>query len=222
MGRVIWLGLSAVIVLSLAAVALASESGVFSGLSGKYQASPSAAPNVSGWRSAPEDPQTVYVSIIAPNARLKEAVESALDNVTRSHGLRPVHVSEPIADHDLKGRIVIVYLPVDFWSDGLLRSEYGVSGVLYYSYPGDAKTFAELMLSRNVPEETSETIKELARELSSSSVRRLREERVLNQSVSVAYWWNLRAVVGKLRKGDPYGMIAREIAAQLNEFLGDP
>ncbi|WP_456365660.1 hypothetical protein [Thermococcus sp.] len=222
MGRVILtLGLSVVMVLSLVAVALASESGVFSDLSREHQYS-SSTPSGSGWRSAPEDPQTVYVSIIAPNVRLKGAIESALDNVTRSHGLKPVYVSEPIADYNLKGRVVIVYLPVDFWRDGLLRSEYGVSGVLYYSYPGDAKTFAELMLSRNVPEETSETIKELARELSSLSVRRLREERVLNQSVSVAYWWNLRAVVGKLRKGDPYGMIAREIAAQLNEFLGGP
>ncbi len=222
MGRVLWLGLSAVIVLSLAAVALASESGVFSDLSGKYQGSPSAAPNVSGWRSAPEDPQTVYISITAPNARLKEAIESALDNVTRSRGLKPVYVNGPIADCDLKGRIVIVYLPMDFWSDGLLRREYGVSGVLYYSYPGDAKTFVELMLSRNVSEETSETIKKLALELSSSSVRRLKEERILSQSASVAYWWKLRAVVGKLRRGDPYKMIAQEIGAQLSEFLEGP
>ncbi|ASJ00938.1 hypothetical protein [Thermococcus gorgonarius] len=219
MGRVIpVLGFSVVIVLSLVAAALASELGVFSDLSGEHQYS-SAILSDSGWKSAPEDPKTVYISIVVPNLKLREAIKSALDNVTRSHGLKPVYVNGSIADYDLKGRIVIVYLPMDFSEDGFLRSEYGVSGILYYSYPGDAKTFAELMRSRNVPEETRETIEKLALELSSSSVERLKEERVLNQSMSVAYWWNLRAVIGKLRKGDSYRMIAKEIATQLNEFL---
>lgn len=222
MGRVILaLGLLVVIVFSLAAMALASKSGVFSDLSGERQYS-STTPSGPGWRSAPEDPQTVYVSIVAPNVRLKEAIKSALDNVTRSHGLKPVYVNKPITDYDLKGRIVIVYLPMDFRSEGLLSTEYGVSGILYYSYPGDARTFVELTLSRNVPEETKETIEKLALELSSSSVRRLKRKHVLNQSVSIAYWWKLKAVVGKLRGGDPYGMIAQEIATQLNEFLEGP
>jgi len=220
MGRVILAaGLLVVVVISLVAVAMASQLGVFSDLSGKYQRSSSVTLSDSGWKSAPEDPRTVYISIIAPNVRLREAIKGALDNVTRSHGLKPVYVNGSIADYDLKGRIVVVYIPVDFWSGGFLGSEYGVSGVLYYSYPGDSKTFVELMLSRNVSKETGETIKRLALELSSSSVRRLKEERVLNQSVSIAYWWNLRAVVGKLRRGDPYRMIAQQIATRLNEFL---
>ena len=219
MGRVILtLGLSFVIILSLVAVALASEFGVFSDFSGEHQYS-FVTPNVSGGRSAPEDPQTVYISIIAPNVRLKEAIKNFIDNVTRSHGLKPVHVNEPMTDYDLRGRIVIVYLPMDFWRDGFLRSEYGVSGILYYSYPGDAKTFVELTLGRNLSEETGETLERLALELSSSSLRRLKEEHVLNQSVSVAYWWNLKAKVGKLKGGNPHEMIANEIASQLDQFL---
>ncbi|WP_297550766.1 hypothetical protein [Thermococcus sp.] len=217
MGRLSFLGLLVVIVFSLVAVALASESGVFSDLWGEYQYS--STPNGPGWRSAPEDPQTVYVSIIVPNVRLKEAIKSALENVTRSHGLRLVYVNKPITDYDLKGRIVIVYLPMDFRSEGLLSTECGVSGVLYYSYPGDARTFAELMLSRNVSKETEKTIKKLALELSSSSVRRLKREHVSNQTVGVAYWWNLKAKVGKLKSGNPYEMIANEIASQLDQFL---
>ena len=218
MGRFPFLGLSFVIILSLVAVALASESGVFSDLSGEHQYS-SATSSGPGWRSAPEDPQTVYISIIAPNVRLKEAIKNSIDNVTRSHGLRPVYVNGSITDYDLRGRVVIVYLPIDFWRDGFLRSEYGVSGILYYSYPGDAETFVELTLSRNIPEETKETIEKLALELSFSSVRRLKREHVSNQSVSIAYWWNLRAKVGRLSGDDPYEMIANEIASQLDQFL---
>ncbi|WP_297463535.1 hypothetical protein [Thermococcus sp.] len=218
MGRLLFLGLSFVIILSLVALELASESGVFSDLSGEHRYS-FVIPNVPGGRSAPEDPQTLYISIMAPNVRLKEAIKNSLDNVTRSHGLRPVHVNGSITDYDLRGRIVIVYLPVDFWRDGFFSGEYGVSGILYYSYPGDAKTFVELTLSRNVPEETGETLEKLALELSSSSLRRLKEEHILNQSVSVAYWWNLKARVGRLRGGSPHEMIAKEIASRLDQFL---
>jgi hypothetical protein len=47
----------------------------------------------------------------------------------------------------------------------------------------------------------------------------LGEERIANQSCAVAYWWNLKSKVGRLRKGEPCGMIAGKIASQLDEFL---
>lgn len=221
MGRTpLVIGVGTLVVLSFIAYALASESTVLYDAHRELRYGGLILNNsTSTLKNAPEDPQTVYISIVAPNVRLKRAVKSALANVTRAHGLRPVYVNEPITDYDLKGRIVIVYLPTDFWRDEFIHSEYGVSGILYYSYPGDAKTFVELDLSRNVSKETKETIEKFALELNSSSVRRLNEEYILNQTVSIAYWWNLRAVVGKLRKGDPYRMIAQEIAAQLDEFL---
>jgi len=213
------IGISILIVLSILAVAVASESTVVSEFSGESQYGGSLILNRSGWRSAPEDPQTVYIEIVAPNVRLKKAIREALTNVTRAHNLKPVYVNGSIEDYDLKGRVVVVYLPHAFSRDDLLSRECGVSGILYYSYPGDAKTFVDIMMKRNVPEETADTLEKLALELKFSSVRRLNEEHILNQTVSVAYWWNLKARVGKLKDGDPYKMIAEEIAAQLDNFL---
>ncbi len=219
MKRWLALGISILVLLSVLVVTTASESTVLSELSGESQYGGSLIPNSSGWRSAPEDPQTVYIEIVAPNVRLKKALREALTNVTRTHNLKPVYVSGSIDDHDMKGRVVVVYLPHAFSRDGLLSRECGVSGILYYSYAGDAKTFVDIMMSRNTSKETKGTIKKLALELKFSSVRRLNEEHIMNQTVWVAYWWNLKARVGGLREGNPYEMVAREIAAHLDRFL---
>jgi len=45
------------------------------------------------------------------------------------------------------------------------------------------------------------------------------ELRIANQTCDVAYWWNLKARVGKLNRANPYEMIADEIASQLDQFL---
>ena len=145
----------ALLVLSFVGVAMATDSYTISQYSGVIEhGSVTIVDNSCGWRSAPKDPQTVYIEIVAPNIKLKDTLKSALTNMTRAHGLKPVYVNEPIINYDLKGRIVIVYLPIDFWRDGFLRSEYGVSGILYYSYAGDAKTFATSILNRNIPKIT--------------------------------------------------------------------
>ena len=212
------LGISALVFLSLIAVALAGESTVLSDLRGESQYGGSLVLKGSDWKSAPENPQTVYVALLVSEPRLSEAIKSSLYSVIRSHNLTPEFVYEPM-NYDLKGQLVVVFLPHSFSRNRILYIEYGVSGILYYSYAGDAKTFVEIMTDRNTPKETKESLEKLATELKVSSVERLNEEHIMNQTVSVAYWWNLKAKVGKLSKANPYELIASEIASQLDDFL---
>ncbi len=204
----------ATFVLLILMVALASESIVLSDFSGESMYGRGLVAENYSWKSAPENPGTVYVSVLAPSP-LANYIKGSIAKVIRSHNLNVEFVEEPM-NYDLKGRIVAVYIPCEFRKHRVLYQEYGVCGILYYSYPGDAKTFTLLTSGKTLSEEN---IEELARALKFSSIERLMKERISNQTVGVAYWWNLKAKVGKLKGENPYEMIANEIASQLDNFI---
>ncbi|NJE06205.1 hypothetical protein E3E36_08635 [Thermococcus sp. M36] len=168
-----------------------------------------------GWKSAPQDPEVVYIAIPVLEP-YRDYIEKALVSVVRSHGLKPV-VVENVSMYDLKGRIVITDFPVIGRSDWMLSKERYVSGILYYSYAGDAKSAVETIENGLVFSEGE--ISNSANKLCQTSKERLLSMRIVNQSCAVAYWWNMKAKVGMLSGGDPYKLIANEIASQLDQFL---
>ncbi|NJE10100.1 hypothetical protein [Thermococcus sp. MAR1] len=210
------LGVVILIVLSVLGVATASESYVLSEYSGAVQHGGATIVDKNyGWKSAPQNPNVVYIAVWAPEP-YRDYIEKALVNVSEMHGLTAV-IDLNITRHDLKGRVVLVYIPTVGREDYLISTERSVSGVLYYSYAGDAKSAVDVINNGTVWSESE--IDKTAQRFCHASIVRMNELRIANQTCAVAYWWNLRAKVGKLREESPYEMIAREIASQLNQFL---
>ncbi|WP_297467750.1 hypothetical protein [Thermococcus sp.] len=209
-------GILLILVASVVGVAMASESYVISDVSGGAQHGKITTVNPNyGWKSAPENPNVVYIAVWAPKP-YEEYIQSALVNVVRKHGLKPV-IAQNITAYDLKGRVVLFYAPVIGRANYLLTEERSISGILYYSYAGDAKSAVEVINSGLTISATE--ISKSADKLCGTSMGRLTKLRIANQTCDVAYWWNLKAKVGKLKSGNPYEMIANEIASQLDNFI---
>ena len=210
------LGIAVLMVLSIVGIAVASESYVISDYSGaSMNGGTLIVDHNYTWTSAPKDPNVVYISVWAPNP-YKTYIENALVRVVREHGLTPVIIGD-VMGYDMKGRLVLVYVPMTGDRNDLLYKEISLSGILYYSYAGDAKSAVDTI---NQGLEFSESaISKSAEKFCQASMNRLMELRIANQTCGVAYWWNLRAKVGKLSKGNPYEMIANEMASQLDQFL---
>ncbi|AHL22029.1 hypothetical protein [Thermococcus nautili] len=204
-----------IVVAAVIGLGIASEFSVLSEVSGESHFDGSLILNDTGWRSAPENPNVVYVALLVSEPQLLEALKSSLSTVIRSHNLTPEFVDEPM-NYDLKGRLVVVFLPHSFSKNRILYREYGVSGILYYSYAGDAETFTLLTNGKTL---SGENLEKLAIKLRVSSIERLNEEHILNQTVSVTYWWKLRVKAGILTERDPYKTIAKQIALELDSFL---
>lgn len=83
----------------------------------------------------------------------------------------------------------------------LLKKTYRVSGILYYSYPGDAKSVIEA-INKGIPLSEDE-IDKASENLIQRSIRRLNSLKIMDQTTAVAYWWNLKASVGMLKSDDP-------------------
>ena len=210
------LGIAVLMVLSIVGIAVASESYVISDYSGaSMNGGTLIVDHNYTWTSAPKDPNVVYISVWAPNP-YKTYIENALVRIVREHGLTPV-ITDDVMEHDMKGRLVLVYVPITGESNDVLYKEISLSGILYYSYAGDAKSAVDTI---NQGLEFSESaISKSAEKFCQASMNRLMELRIANQTCGVAYWWNLRAKVGKLSKGNPYEMIANEMASELDNFL---
>ncbi|NJE55264.1 hypothetical protein E3E28_08600 [Thermococcus sp. 21S9] len=210
------LGIAVLMVLSIVGIAVASESYVISDYRGASMSGGTTIVDHSyNWTSAPKDPHIVYISVWAPNP-YKTYIENALVRVVREHGLTPV-ITDDVMEHDMKGRLVLVYVPMTGESNDVLYKEISLSGILYYSHAGDAKSAVDTI---NHGLEFSESaISKSAEKFCQASMNRLMELRIANQTCGVAYWWNLRAKVGKLSKGNPYEMIANEMASELDNFL---
>jgi len=210
------LGIAVLMVLSIVGIAVASESYVISDYRGASMSGGTTIVDHNyNWTSAPKDPNVVYISVWAPNP-YKTYIENALVRVVREHGLTPI-ITDDVMEHDMKGRLVLVYVPITGESNDVLYKEISLSGILYYSYAGDAKSAVDTI---NHGLEFSESaISKSAEKFCQASMNRLMELRIANQTCGVAYWWNLRAKVGKLSKGNPYEMIANEMASELDNFL---
>ncbi len=210
------LGVIVLIILSTVGIAVASESYIISDYSGGSQhGGITIIEDGTNWTSAPENPKVVYISVWAPQP-YREYIERALTKVVREHGLTPV-LEENISRYDLKGRVVLAYFPIIGREDYMLTEERSLSGVLYYSYAGDAESAVDTI---NNGLEFSETaISTTAGKFCHASAKRLSDLKIANQTCDVAYWWNLKAKVGKLSHANPYEMIASEIASQLGQFL---
>lgn len=210
------LGIVALIVLSIVGVALARDSYVLSALSGASQSGGTLITYKDyNWTFAPENPNVVYVAVWAPDP-YRDYIEKALVEVIGKHSLTPVIVDD-VQNYDLKGRFVLFYGPVVEENDGLIYNEISISGILYYSYAGDVESAVEtinrgLAFSEAEIDKSAETLRE-------ACIERLLELRIANQTCDVAYWWHLKGKVGKLAEGDPYEMVASEIASQLDQFL---
>ncbi|GEM_PF-2365158 len=210
------LGIVVLMVLSIVGIAVASDSYVLSNLSGAFQRDGlTIVEHDYNWTSAPENPNIVYVAVWTPNP-YREYIENALVRVVEKHGLKPVIVDD-VQNYDLKGRLVLFYGPVVGWDNRLLYREVSISGILYYSYAGDAKSAVDAINSGLVFSETE--ISRSSEKFCGADMNRLMELRIANQTCAVAYWLGLKAKVGKLKRADPYGMIAGEIASQLDQFL---
>ncbi|WP_456423840.1 hypothetical protein [Thermococcus sp.] len=204
------------LVISFIGVAMASDSYVISEYSGVIEhGSATIVDNSYGWRSAPKDPQTVYIAVWVPKPYDKY-VENALVRVVRSNNLTPV-VVENVSKYDLKGRVVLVYIPAIGKGSSTFYTERSVSGILYYSYAGDAKSAVEVI--NNGTTWSINKIDGTAQKFCHASIDRLMKLRIANQTCGVAYWWNLKARVGRLSNKNPYEMIASEIASQLDQLL---
>jgi len=209
-------GLAVLIIISIVGIAVASESYVISDLSGASQRDKATIVDENyGWKSAPKNPEVVYIAVWAPEP-YGRYIENALVAVVEKHGLKPMIVQN-ITAHDLKGRVVIFYAPVTGVKNSLLYDERSISGILYYSYAGDAKSVVDAINRGLVFSE--EKIGDSAQSLCRASTSRLVNMKIANITCDVAYWWNLKARVGKLKEGNPYEMIANEIASQLDQFL---
>jgi len=210
------LGIAILAVLSFIGVVMAGESYVLSDVSGAVQhGGVTIVDKDYGWKSAPENPDVVYIAVWTP-APYREYIQNALVAVVKKHGLKPAVVSD-VTEYDLKGRIVIFHAPVIGKGHGLVYREYSISGILYYSYAGDAKS-AVNVINNGLTFSTDE-ISNSAAKFCKASMRRLTDMKIANQTCDVAYWWNLKAKVGRLNNDNPYGMIADEIAPQLDQFL---
>ncbi|WP_457752440.1 hypothetical protein [Thermococcus sp.] len=213
------LGAVVLIALSFVGVAFASESYVISDYKGASQTGPATIANHDyNWTSAPNNPNVVYIAVWAPQP-YRKYIEEALVTVVKKHGLKPV-VTENFTRYDLKGRLVLFYSPSVGWGRGVLYKEVSLSGILYYSYAGDAKSAIETINNGLNFSETQ--ISNSANKFCQASRKRMVGLRIVNQTCDVAYWWNLKAEVGKLSRTNPYEMIADEIASQLDQFLKSP
>ena len=174
---------------------------------------------VSGtWKSAPQNPNTVYIAVYSPEKRFSTCVERALIKAVRAHGLKPVP-AENISEYDLKGRIVVGYFTAST-SGNILSREVKVSGILYYSCAGDVRSAMRFINSTSVDRLNNITyLKNLSSSICRTSLNRLVSMRIVNTSCTVIYWWNLRAEAGVLSGKDPYRMVANAIADQLNVTL---
>ena len=209
-------GMLLILVASVVGVAMASESYVISDVSGGVQhGKTTTVDNNYGWKSAPENPNVVYIAVWAPKP-YEGYIQSALVAVVRKHGLKPV-IAQNITAYDLKGRVVLFYAPVISRADYLLTEERSISGILYYSYAGDAKSAVEVI--NNGLAFSATEISKSADKFCRASMERLLKLKIANQTCDVAYWWNLKAKVGKLKSENPYEMIANEIVSQLDQFL---
>jgi hypothetical protein len=212
------LGIVALLVLAVAGFAVASESYVISDYRGASQRDGlTLVEHGHNWTYAPENPNIVYIAVWAPNP-YKPCIVHAVSNVVRKRGLIPV-VTNDVLKFDLNGRLVLVYVPITGRRDALIYEEISLSGILYYSYAGDAKSAIETI--NNGLEFSESAISKSAEELCRASMNRLIQLRIANQTCGVAYWWNLRAKVGVLSKANPYEMVASEMARQLDQFLSD-
>ncbi|WP_457741521.1 hypothetical protein [Thermococcus sp.] len=206
---------AALLVLSFVGVAVASESYIVSTYQGASMNGPATVVNHGNWTSAPKNPNVIYIAVWTPNP-YKEYIEAALVNVVKKHGLKPV-VVENITAHDFKGRVVLFYGPIIGYNGGVLSKTISISGILYYSYAGDARSAVDTI--NNGLEFSESAISNSANRLCQVSMNRLIKLRIANQTCDVAYWWYLKARVGKLSNANPYEMIASEIASQLDQFL---
>jgi len=210
------LGVATLVVLSFVGIAIADDSYVISEYSGASQRGNGLIVDHSvNWTKAPANPNVVYIAVWTPEP-YRDYIKRALVEVVREKGLTPI-VVDNVMKYDLKGRLVIAYFPLAGSENRILYREVSLSGVLYYSYAGDARSAAELM-SRGFPS-SEKSISEYADRLCLMSSQRLTENYIPNLSCGVAYWWNLKAKVGRLKEGNPYEMVAREIASQLSQFL---
>ncbi|WP_145955374.1 hypothetical protein [Thermococcus henrietii] len=213
---VLVLGIAVLIVLSIVGIAVASESYVISDYSGaSMNGRTTIVDSNSNWTSAPKDPNVVYIAVWAPKP-YQVYIEDALVKVVRERGLKPVLVGN-VTMYDLRGRFVMFYSPMVGHGGSVLYRMVSLSGILYYSYAGDAKSAVDTI---NHGLEFSESaISKSSEKFCQASMNRLMKLKVANQTCGVAYWWNLRAKVGKLSRANPYEMIANEIASQLDQFL---
>ncbi|NJE42291.1 hypothetical protein [Thermococcus sp. GR6] len=208
-------GIAALIVLSIAGVAFASESYVISDYSGAaQQGGTTIVDNSTTWRYAPENPRVVYITVWAPEP-YKNYITKAIVEVVRSQGLKAVVVND-VSKYDLKGRLVVAFFPYTEWNNGVLSREVTLSGILYYSYDGDAKSIINATRAFDL---SKDAISTFAGELCQASSKRMVYEHIVNRDCNVAYWWNLKAKVGKLNQANPYEMAANEISSQLKNFL---
>ena len=210
------LGAIVLMALSFVGIAFASESYVISDYHGAtMKGQGTIVYSDYNWTSAPENPKVVYIAVWVPQP-YRKYIEEDLVKVVRAHGLQPV-VTENFTKYDLKGRLVLFYSPSVGWGGGVIYKEVSLSGILYYSYAGDSKSAIETINNGLNFSETQ--ISDSANKFCQASTKRMVELRIANQTCDVAYWWNLKAEVGKLSRADPYEMIADEIASQLDQFL---
>ncbi len=195
--------------------AIAEETYVGSDYSGESHRSLSYLP-VQGQppKEVPENSDVVYIAVYA-DGKLKDAIAEALSRVVQSRGLKPVLV-EDYREYDLKGRLVVAFFPVEGTKKDPLSREVWLSGVLYYSYPGDAKSIFNSTLRYSL---SKSTIDDYASRICQTSEKRAVEEGFKENECGVAYWWNLKAKVGTLTDGDPYELIAEEISSALANML---
>ncbi|WP_461863855.1 hypothetical protein [Thermococcus sp.] len=210
------LGVVVLFIISVIGIAVASESYVLSDVSGASQRNGiTIVDRDYGWKSAPENPKAVYIAVWAPDP-YRGYIERALIGVVKANGLTPVAV-ENIPRYDLRGRVVLFYSPLIGKEDYMLTEERSISGILYYSYAGDAKSAVETINNGLTFSETE--ISRSADKFCGASTERLTKMKIANQSCATAYWFDLKAKVGKLSNDNPYEMIANEIASQLDQFL---
>ena len=205
----------ALLVLSFVGIAMATDSYTISQYSGVFEVGGATVVLDNNWTSTPENPEVAYIAVWAPKP-YKKYIENALVRVVRSHNLTPL-VVENISKYDLKGRVFLVYIPIIGRGGSTFYTESSVSGILYYSYAGDAKSAVEV-INKGTPWSVDK-IDKTAQEFCHASINRLMKLRIANQTCGVAYWWNLKARVGKLSNKNPHEMIANKIASQLDQLL---
>ena len=165
----------------------------------------------------PSDKDTLYIVVIASDP-LHSLLTGMIEKVARKNGLNPTVVEtqseiDELRNLQLKGRLLVVYVPFRGEEHGLLSKTYIANIVVYYSTVGDALSFITTYDSAR-----TEEVEEFARELSENA-RRYLTENLLEGTSGVSWWKNMKVHKGYLASGDPYREMVNEVREGVENLL---
>ncbi|WP_148236357.1 hypothetical protein [Thermococcus sp. 4557] len=208
-----------VLLLIVPAVLIASQNTVIADYSGErvFSNGPVLINGTLNATAIPSSEDTLYIVVIASDP-LYSLLTGMLEEVARENGLNPTVVPTPSGTEDLmklqfKGRVLVVYVPFRGEEPGLLSKTYLASIVVYYSTSGDILSFITTYNSAH-----TEDTEEFAEKLSENANRYLTEN-LLEGTVGISWWKNLKVHKGYLAKGDPYREMVLKVRMGVENLL---